>query len=169
MGHCLHPALRDPERLRAGLEEMIEAERRGSRRDPEQDEIAWLERISAADAKRARYQDMAAEGLIGFDDLRGRLVELDETRATAERELTAIRKRQSRIEGLEADREVLLEHYTALVPEALDALTAEERHDLYKLLRLQVKVYPDEAVEVSGILGQESAFTSKETVRKYRP
>lgn len=51
----------------------------------------------------------------------------------------------------------------------MDALTAEERHDLYKLLRLQVKVYPDEAVEVSDILGQESAFTSKETVRKYRP
>jgi site-specific DNA recombinase len=158
--------LRDPERLRAGLEEMIEAERNGSHGDPEQDKKAWLERISTADAKRARYQDMTAEGLIGFDDLRGRLVELDETRATAKRELTAIRERQSRVERLEADREALLEHYAGLVPEALDALTAEERHDLYKLLRLEVKVYPDEAVEVSGVLGREPAFTSEETVRK---
>ena len=39
--------------------------------------------------KRARFQEMAAEGLIDFDELRARLAALDETRETARPELAA--------------------------------------------------------------------------------
>src|SRR5215208_7686769 len=52
--------LREPERLRAGLDEMIETERAGMRGDPETETLAWLGRLDALDKKRSRYQDMAA-------------------------------------------------------------------------------------------------------------
>ncbi len=40
--------------------------------------------------KRVRYQDMAAADLITFDELRGRLAELDDIRRTAEIELKVV-------------------------------------------------------------------------------
>jgi site-specific DNA recombinase len=79
--------LRDPERLRVGLDAMIEAERAGRRGDPEADAMAWLERLAALDRKRARFQDMAAEGHITFEELGAKLREMDEARRTAERGL----------------------------------------------------------------------------------
>lgn len=44
--------------------------------------------------KRARYQEMAAEDLIGFDELRRRITELAETRILAERELRSLQQRR---------------------------------------------------------------------------
>jgi hypothetical protein len=44
--------------------------------------------------KRVRYQEMAAEDLIGFDELRARIAELEETRRTADRELSTLQNRQ---------------------------------------------------------------------------
>ena len=38
------------------------------------------------------------------------------------------------------DRNAVLEHYAALAPEALDSLTSEERHKIYKMLKLNVWV-----------------------------
>jgi len=44
------------------------------------------------------------------------------------------------IEQLEREKDVLLKHYAAITPEALDSLTPEERHQLYKMFRLGVSV-----------------------------
>ncbi|MGH3146360.1 MAG: zinc ribbon domain-containing protein [Rubrobacter sp.] len=87
--------LKDPERLRAGLDHMIEQERHGARvyGDPATEAERWLEEISEAGRKRARYQEMAAEGLIDFDELRMRLSTLEDTRKTAEEELHALQRR----------------------------------------------------------------------------
>jgi hypothetical protein len=52
--------LKDPERLRAGLDEMIEQERQGARGDPEAETRLWLDKLAEVDRKRARYQEMAA-------------------------------------------------------------------------------------------------------------
>ncbi|MDQ3942077.1 MAG: hypothetical protein M3254_03120 [Actinomycetota bacterium] len=82
------------------------------------------------------------------------LGELEETRATAERELAALRKQQEALEALELGRDILLEHYAAKVPEALDSLIPEERHRLYKMLRITVIVQPDTTLEVSGVFGE---------------
>src|ERR687897_2717065 len=79
--------LKDPERLRAGLDEMIEAERAGMRGDPEAESLAWLDKLAALDSKRSHYQDMAAEGHITFEELGAKLRELAAHRHTAEREL----------------------------------------------------------------------------------
>jgi hypothetical protein len=40
----------------------------------------WLERIVTADRQRTKYQEMAAEELITFKELRERLGELEETK-----------------------------------------------------------------------------------------
>jgi site-specific DNA recombinase len=144
--------LKDPERLRAGLDEMIEAERAGMRGDPEAEVLVWLEKIAALDTKRSRYQDMAAEGHITFEELGAKLRELEGQRSAAEVELDNLQVRRARLEDLERDRETLLDEYAGMVPEALDELTGEERHQVYRMLRLQVFVYPNGDLEVRGVL-----------------
>ena len=79
--------LRDPDRLRAGMDTAIEMHRSALRGDPKREAKAWLDKLAEADRKRARYQEMAAEELITLDELRGKLIDLEDVRATAEREL----------------------------------------------------------------------------------
>ena len=160
--------LKDPERLRAGLEETIEEERRGLRGDPERDTKVWLEKLAETDHKRSGFQDMAAEGLITFDELRAKLAVLEETRETAQRELEALDNRREKIEELEHDRDALLESYVSLVPEALNALTSEERHRIYKMLRLRVILRPDAPLEVSGSFSDGLSVSELETASKSR-
>ena len=100
--------------------------------------------------KRARYQEMAAEGLIDFEELRTRLAALEDTRKAAKQELRALQRRTEHLAQLERDRDNLLESYADLVPEAIDALGPEERRRLYKIIGLEVHLAPDGSFEVSG-------------------
>ena len=75
---------------------------------------------------------------------------LDDTRRVAERELEALRNREERITELEADRDALLDSLAGTAPTALDSLAPEERHHVYKMLKLRVVAHPDESPEVSG-------------------
>jgi site-specific DNA recombinase len=156
--------LKDPEQLRADLERMVELEREGMHGDPDRESKVWLDKISEVNRKRSGFQDMAADGLITFDELRAKLAALEETRETAERELAALKGRKERMEALERDKDVVLEHYAALAPEALDHLTPEERHHLYKMLRLKAFVYPEGTLEVDGELGGDLGGCSTETI-----
>ena len=79
--------LSEPERLREGLEAMIEEERKGMRGDPERESKAWLQKLAEVDRKRDGYLELAAEGFLGREELRAKLAALEETRETAEREL----------------------------------------------------------------------------------
>jgi chaperonin cofactor prefoldin len=145
--------LKDPRRLEAGLEEMIEQERVGLRGDPEQEAKTWLEKLSEVDQERRGYLRLAAKGVLTDEELDEALAELEETRETAERELRTITARRETLEKLERDKEALLEHYASMTPAALDALEPEERHQVYKMLRLTVEVRADGSLEVSGVLG----------------
>ena len=142
--------LKDPERLRAGLNHMIEQERRGVHGNPAKEAERWLEKISEASRKRARYQEMAAEGLVDFEELRTRLAALEDTRKTAEQELRALQRRTEHLAQLERDRDSLLESYADLMPEAIDALGPEERHRAYRIMGLQVRLAPEGSLELSG-------------------
>ncbi len=51
-----------------------------------------------------------------------------------------------------------------MVPEALDTLSAEERHQVYKMLRLRVFAYPDGSLEGSGVFGEDPGVCEEETV-----
>ncbi|MDP9476404.1 MAG: recombinase family protein [Actinomycetota bacterium] len=145
--------LSDPRRLREGLEAAIEEQRRATRSgNPEREEKAWLERLASLDRKRGGYLDLAAEGIMGRDELRAKLAELQDARETAEEELAASRGRRERIEQMEHDRDAVLKTYAGAVPEALDVLTPEERHQVYRMLRLEVLAYADKSLKVSGAI-----------------
>jgi site-specific DNA recombinase len=146
--------LTDPERLRAGLDAMVEQERSGSRGNPDHEARVWLERLAEADRMRAGYQELAAKGLMTFEELGARLEELETTRRTASDELEAIRRRAERLEGLEHDRDALMEFYAGALPEELERLKPEERRRVYEMLRLEVSARPDGTLEVHGILGE---------------
>jgi DNA repair exonuclease SbcCD ATPase subunit len=100
--------------------------------------------------KRARYQEMAAEGLIDFKELRTRLSALEGTRKAAEQELRAFQRRTEHLARLERDRDSLLESYADLVPEAIDALEPEERRRAYRIIGLEVRLAPGGSLEISG-------------------
>ena len=55
---------------------------------------------------------------------------------------------------MELVRDVLLVRCAAIAPEALNSLIPEERHRLYKMLRINVIVQPDTTLEVSGVFGE---------------
>ena len=144
--------LEDPARLKAGLEELIEQERAGMRGDPDREEAAWLEKLSEVEQERRGYLRLAAKGHMSDEDLAEALAELEDTRATAEKEIGTIRGRKAVLEELERDRDVLLESYAGMVPETLDAFAPEERRQVYGMLRL--KVAADGSVEARGILSE---------------
>ena len=101
---------------------------------------------------------------MSHEDLDEALVELEEARTSAQRELEALKHHRERIEELERDKEALLDYYEGVAPGALDPLTPEERHRFYKLVQLQVRVHPGYGVEMSWAGGEGSNVCENETV-----
>jgi len=101
--------IQDPERLRAGLDTLIEERRKTMRGDPERETQMWLRKLEDVDLKRRRAQDLAIQGLLNPDELRAKLAELQETRETNVRELEALKDRREHIEQLERDRDAVLD------------------------------------------------------------
>jgi chromosome segregation ATPase len=157
--------LEDPEQLRADLDRMIELEQRSMRGDPDREQESWLDKLTELDRKRARYQEMAADDLITFDELRVRLTELDETRGIAERELKTLQAHKVRVAELEMDHDALLDSLVDVAPDAMASLTAEERYHVYKTLKLRVVAYQDDSVEVSGTFGESLDMCQSRTRR----
>jgi site-specific DNA recombinase len=157
--------LKDPEQLRADLDTMIEREREIARDDPEREAKVWLNKLAEVERKRSRFQDMAAESLITFDELREKLAALGETRETVQRELEALDRRRERMEELERDRDALLDSLMTVVPTTLDTLTPEERLNLYKLLELQVFLRSDGAIEATGTFANGLSVCTPEPTR----
>jgi len=155
--------MKDPEQLRSDLQRVIDHERRDIRGESQREAKVWLGKLAEVGRKRSGFQDMAAEGLISLDELRIKLVGLEETRKTAQRGLDLLASRQERCEALERDKEAILESYAWMAPEALDALTPEERHQFYRMLRLRVIVEPDGATQISGAFNEAQAIWPSET------
>jgi hypothetical protein len=88
------------------------------------------------------------------EELAAALSELDEIRETAERELEAARARGEALQRLEHDRDTLMESYAGMVEETLEDLAPEERHRIYKLLRLGVRFRPDWPLEITGVFAE---------------
>ncbi len=114
---------------------------------------------------RRAYQEQQAKGYMSLDELGAALEELEESRKAAERELRDLESQQEYIEELERDKDALLDYYAALTSEALDALTAEERHQLYKKLRLRADASQDGSVKISGVFGDNGFCESERAPR----
>ena len=146
--------LKDPERVRAGLDRLIEEERASVGRDPGRDAEFWSKKLTEAEDERRGYHRLAARGHMSDEELTAALADLDEARESAERELATARARGEALRRLERDRDALMESYAGTVGETLEHLSPEERHRVYKLLRLDVRFRADWPLEISGIFAQ---------------
>ena len=171
---AISDVLKDPEQLRVDLDAMIALEREGVRGDPDEQAKLWAEKLAELDRKRARYQEMAADDLITFGELRARLAEIEKVKETAEQELEAVRGRQGYIDTLERDRDALLDHLEGVAPEALEEMNLEQRHHFYKILRLKVTAYPDGSLELEWagdglMICDLDTVSSRRCTRRTRP
>jgi recombinase-like zinc beta ribbon protein len=144
----------DPERIRAGIERLIEEERTDAGRDPEKDAEFWSRKMTEVEVERRGYHRLAAKGHMTDEELAAALSELDEIRERAERELETARARGEVLKRLEHDRDALMESYAGMISETLEDLAPEERHRIYKLLRLGVRYRPDWPMEITGVFAQ---------------
>ena len=159
--------LSDPERLRADLDRMIEMKKSARRGDSRREMDGWLEKLDEAGRKRVKFQHAYAEDAISLEDLKARLGELEELRELAQRELEALRSYEEEIARMERDRDAVLESYAGASSEALDSLTPEQRHNLYRSFRLEVFAHPDGTTELvlGDLLSQEEVCTKESLPR----
>ncbi len=87
-----------------------------------------------------------------LEDLKTRTYEIDDACRLANSELTEAKARQERMRTVEADAEAVVSLYSSMVPQSLEGMTPEERHRLYRLLHLSVRVNPDGRMDVAGDL-----------------
>ena len=158
--------LRDPKTLQSNLDAMSELERAAICEDPEREAKAWTQRLAEADRKRSRYQDMAAEGLITFDELGEKLIALEDARKSAKLELEALKSKQDRIVEMEHDRDAFLDSLMQIGAEALDGLTPAEKNQLYRILQLKVISRKDRTLEISGAFGEDLEVCRVESQRR---
>ena len=104
MWEAVSSVLGHPARLRAGLEGMIESERRTLASSPEKEISRWSERVEKARAMRSSYQDQQAEGLMTREELRVKLAELDGVVRTAEAEIEKLWRRGGAHPGVGEER-----------------------------------------------------------------
>jgi Arginine decarboxylase C-terminal helical extension len=162
--------LSDPERMRAGLDRLIEEERTDAGRDPERDAEFWSRKVTEVNAERRGYPRLAVKGHMTDEELVAALSELDAIRETVERELETAQARGEALQRLEHDRDALMESYAGMVGEALEDLTPEERHQIYKLLRLGVRFRPGWPLEITGVFAQvEEEAEAGSSNRKLSP
>ena len=67
---------------------------------------------------------------------------------------------------LAQDRDLVLESSAALAPEALDALSPEERRKVYVILNLIVEPLADGSLKISGAFGEEPVWETVGTSRR---
>ena len=132
---------------------MIEEERKGMRGDPDQEAKgvvgeAYRGGPRAARLPKARRQRPHDRPRAGW-----RPGGAGRNSKIAERKLEALRGRRERIEEMERDRDALLDNYARMASEALNVLAPEERHQVYRILRLQA-VMMDRTLGISGTFGE---------------
>jgi site-specific DNA recombinase len=156
--------LKDPVRIRLGYDALINEKREALRGDPEHAAKVWLGKMAEAERMRGGYQELAAKGLMTFDELEAKLAELEETRKAAQRELEALDSRREEIEELERCRDNLLDSFVPMVTEGIDLWTPEDRNRAYKMLRLEAMVGPDGFLEIRLAIRTDLSVLELETV-----
>ena len=136
---------------------MIEQQRQALGNLAAEDKV-WAAKLVEAERKRERYQEMFAADAMTLDELKAKLEDLEETREVAKRELASLGDKREELAAMERDRDMILESYAALAPEALDALSPEERRKVYVILNLIVEPLADGGLQISGAFGEEPVW-----------
>jgi site-specific DNA recombinase len=142
--------LSNEDRLISEIDAVIEKER-GKLRNPEPEVAACVERISEIARKRDKYQEMYTADAMTIDELKSKLIELEEHKADAEMALKQAEGRSERLAELERDRADLQRIYRERALEnGLADFTAEQRREVYRRLKLAIYVHADQSVGVAG-------------------
>jgi site-specific DNA recombinase len=142
--------LKEPERLRVGIEHMIKEEQAALHKDPTQEIKRWRAEIEKIEQMRGGYLDQQAEGVITMGELKSKIASLQERREIAEQELGKLTHHQERVAKLEREAEALMKQYHSQAREGLDLFTPEDRHDVYKALGIKILARADGVAELTG-------------------
>jgi hypothetical protein len=77
----------------------------------------WATRSRELECKRSNLQDMAAQGLITFSELRTKLDAAGEARREARQHLEELVRHRQMLENLRQGTENLVDSYSEMVPE----------------------------------------------------
>jgi septal ring factor EnvC (AmiA/AmiB activator) len=91
-------------------------------REPAEDMGRFARLLDEIEGKRARFQHLYAEGVIGIDDLQARLSELDAIHSQTARRMDELEAHRKRLKSLEHDKEEVLASYAALTRKRLEEL-----------------------------------------------
>ena len=100
--------------------------------------------------KRENYRLQQPEDLMTIDELRSKLLDLDEQETAVKRELDRTLDRHNHMSRLEVDAKPALDFYGACVSMGLEDFELEQRRDVYRRLGLRVTVGKDGSMELEG-------------------
>lgn len=163
--------LKDPERIRNGMNALIDRERAAGIHDTSEQAAAWTKKLEECDRLRNAYQDQQAASLMTLKELGSKLKGLEETRRLALNELAGLEAHEKRAKELEKDRNALIASWSDGVPEGLDSLSGLERNKIYRMLRLEVTP-TEEGFRVTGaftgVLYSRNGGWREATVKKLK-
>ena len=121
--------LKDPERLRRGIDEMLDREPALTSRSPSNDEEGWLKQLSELEAQEKRLLDLYLEDKLEIGRYESRVSQIKQSRRTIEDELERIKNHAAHIEHLEHDRDA------TIVPSLCRIVDTEFRERTFRALR----------------------------------
>jgi len=143
--------LSDPNLMRAGLRELVASETTEQERD--RSELAyWTEALQNVEIKTERLLDLYLDGGLEKALYEEKMESLRAEERSAREEVERLKARRQMVETAQRDMEALIESYAEAVPEDLDALRSEERHEIYRMLGLRVNLDNTGAVEIRGVV-----------------
>ena len=104
------------------------------------------------EAQEERLLDLYLENTLEMDRYENRLAQIKQSRKSVDEELARIEGRAARVDQLERDRDTVLNNYSRIVPEQLDALEPEKRNRIYKMLDLTVLAQENGSLELKWAL-----------------
>jgi site-specific DNA recombinase len=111
--------LKDPTRLKRGLDELVRQEKELVGRGHGEDDKTWFKKLADLEIQEERLLDLYLENKLDVDRYDRRLTQIRQARKAVEEELARIEGRAARLDRLERDSEALLNHYARIVPEPL--------------------------------------------------
>jgi site-specific DNA recombinase len=147
---AVEEALSRPQALSRQYDRLLERVREGLRRDPDREMAAYARRVAEVERKRAAFQDMAAEGLISFGELRAKLTGLDDVRGAAEAEVEKLRGARERLEFLKQERDYVLGELARVSNGAGEDMTPDDKAAQYRGMSLKALADREGNVELTG-------------------
>ena len=147
--------LKDPTRLKRGLDEMVKQEKALVARGPGEDSKTWLKKLAELETQKERFLDLYLENKLDMDRYEKRLAQIEQARQGVQDDLARIESRTAHIVRLEHNRDAVLNYYSQIVPECLDALEPNERKRVHKMLNLTVRARENGSLELTWAPGAD--------------